>query len=240
MGLAQFGIAFVAGLLSILSPCVLPLAPIVFATAGSGHRYGALALAAGVTLSFVALGLFLATIGYSLGLDGGTFRLAGAFMLILAGVALATPVLQTRLALAGGPIGTWADARMRGLASHGLFGQFGVGLLLGAVWSPCAGPTLGAAAALAAQGRSLGVVALTMAAFGFGAALPLGFVGLASRAVLMKWRGALLLGAKPVKTMLGVLLLGLGATIVAGLDRPIETWLVDASPDWLTRLTTTF
>ena len=72
--------------------------------------------------------------------------------------------------------------------SGGLGGQFAVGLLLGAVWSPCVGPTLGAASLLAAQGRDLGQVALTMFVFGLGAALPLLALGLASREVMMRWR----------------------------------------------------
>ena len=240
MNAASLGLAFAAGLLSILSPCVLPLVPIVFATAASGHRYGPLALAAGVTLSFVVIGLFVATIGFSLGLDGATFRVVGAVLLILAGLILALPPLQARLALAGGPIGDWADGRIRRLAMRGFIGQFGVGLLLGAVWSPCAGPTLGAASALAAEGKSLGAAALTMTVFGFGAALPLALAGLASRAAFVKWRGTLLSGGKTAKAVFGVLFVGLGVAIVTGLDRPVETWLVDASPDWLTRVTTAF
>jgi cytochrome c biogenesis protein CcdA len=129
---------------------------------------------------------------------------------------------------------------MRGLAMQGFAGQFGVGLLLGAVWSPCAGPTLGAASALAAQGQSLGAAALTMTVFGFGAALPLAAAGLASRAAFVKWRGTLLSGGKTAKAVFGVALLVLGVGIVSGLDRSVETWLVEASPDWLTRLTTAF
>ena len=76
MTLAPIGLAFVAGFLSILSPCVLPLVPIVFGTAASEHRFGPVALAAGVTLSFVTIGLFVATIGLSLGIDGDTIPTA--------------------------------------------------------------------------------------------------------------------------------------------------------------------
>ena len=62
--------AFLAGILSVLSPCVMPLLPLVLGAAASEHRYGPAALAAGLCFSFVALGLFLATIGFALGLDG--------------------------------------------------------------------------------------------------------------------------------------------------------------------------
>ena len=63
------------------------------------------------------------------------------------------------------------DRRFGGRAGAGLPGQFGLGLLLGAIWSPCVGPTLGAASVLAAKGENLGQVALTMLVFGIGAGL---------------------------------------------------------------------
>ena len=240
MTLATAGLAFLAGLLSVLSPCVLPLVPIVLGSAASEHRLGPGALAAGVTASFVAIGLFVATVGFSLGLDGDRFRTASAVLMIAVGVVLALPTLQAKLALAGGPVSNWADARINEVGSKGLAGQFGIGLLLGAVWSPCAGPTLGAASVLAAQGASLVQVATTMVIFGVGAATPLTLIGLLSRQALAHWRGRLLQGGKSAKIALGCLLALLGALIVSGFDRQVETWLVDASPAWLTTLTTSF
>jgi cytochrome c biogenesis protein CcdA len=240
MSLAAFGLSFLAGLLSVLSPCVLPLVPIVLGAAASEHKFGPGALAAGVTVSFVAIGLFVATVGFSLGLDGDRFRTAGAILMIGLGAALALPALQARIALAGGPVSNWADARISDVGSRGVAGQFAIGLLLGAVWSPCAGPTLGAASVLAAQGKSLTQVALTMLIFGIGAATPLALVGLLSRQVLMRWRSRMMLGGKAAKIGLGVVLALLGALIVSGLDRQLETWLVGVSPAWLTTLTTRF
>lgn len=240
MSLATFGLAFLAGLLSVLSPCVLPLVPIVLGAAASEHRFGPAALAAGVTVSFVAIGLFVATVGLSLGLDGDRFRTASAILMIGIGVVLATPTLQARLALAGGPVSNWADARINDIGSRGLAGQLAIGLLLGTVWSPCVGPTLGAASVLAAQGQSLPQVALTMLIFGVGAAAPLALVGLLSRQVLLRWRGRMMQGGKATKVALGLLLVVLGALIVSGVDRQLETWLVGASPAWLTTLTTSF
>ncbi len=240
MAFGALGLAFVAGLLSILSPCVLPLLPIVFGTAASEHRSGPIALAGGVALSFVVIGLFVATVGFSLGLDGNLFRTAAAILMIGIGVVLMMPTLQMRLAAAGGPVSNWADQQMGGIQSRGLGGQFGIGLLLGTVWSPCVGPTLGAASVIAAQGSSLGQVALTMLAFGIGAALPLIGIGMLSRQAMMKWRERLISGGKGAKTLLGGLLLALGLLTVSGLDKHLETFLVDASPAWLTTLTTRY
>jgi cytochrome c-type biogenesis protein len=233
-------LAFAAGVLSILSPCVLPLVPIVLGTAVTAHPLGAFSLAAGLALSFTSLGLLLALAGFALGIDAGTFRVAAAVLMIVVGAVLVIPTWQARLAAAGGPISTWADRRFGALASSGLAGQFAIGLLLGAVWSPCVGPTLGAAALLASQGRDLPQVTLTMVVFGIGAALPLIFLGLVSRAMLIRVRSRLISAGKLGKAVLGMALIVIGLSIVSGIDKALETLLVDASPQWLTRLTTAF
>ena len=232
--------AFFAGVLSTLSPCVLPLLPLVLGAAVSEHRLGPVALAAGVALSFVAIGLFVATIGFSIGLDAGIFRGVAALLLLAVGIVLMIPRLQAQLAVAGGPVSGWTDRRFSSFAATGLKGQFAVGLLLGAVWSPCVGPTLGAASVLAAHGENLGQVARVMIAFGVGAALPLLLLGLVSREVVLRWRDKLLQTGQSGRTILGVLLFVIGFLILTGLDTKLEAFLVDISPMWLVQLTTRF
>lgn len=232
--------AFLAGVLSILSPCILPLLPVVLGTAVSEHRLGPAALATGLAISFVAIGLFIATIGFGIGLDAGVFRLIAALLLITVGVILLVPQLQTQVVAAAAPISGWTEARFGNISTGGLKGQFALGLLLGAVWSPCAGPTLGAASVLASQGKDLAQVAFVMLAFGIGAALPLLLLGMLSREALMRWRGQLMDAGKGGKAVLGGLLIVVGLFIVSGFDKQIEATLVQASPDWLTQLTTRF
>ncbi|UZE49184.1 cytochrome c biogenesis CcdA family protein [Rhodopseudomonas sp. P2A-2r] len=238
--MTSLALAFAAGLLSILSPCVLPLVPIVLGAAVTEHRLGAVALAAGLAVSFTLLGLLLALVGFSLGIDASVFRAVAAVIMIALGTVLLVPVWQVRLAAAGGPISGWADRQFGGGASSGLGGQFAIGLLLGAVWSPCVGPTLGAASLLAAQGKDLLRVALTMIVFGIGAALPLVLLGELSRATLMRLRTRLLSAGKFGKSLLGVAFIVIGVAIVSGADKTIEAVLVNTSPPWLTELTTSF
>jgi cytochrome c-type biogenesis protein len=233
-------LSFVAGVLSILSPCVLPLVPIVLGAAASEQKWGPAALAAGLSVSFVAIGLFVATIGFSIGLDADVFRYVAAVFIIAIGIVLMVPRLQGGLAVASGPMANWAHGRLAGLKSGGVAGQFGVGVLLGAVWSPCVGPTLGAASLLAAQGRDLGQVAAVMLVFGLGAALPLLALGLLSREAMMRWRHRLATAGHGLKAGFGAILVALGALVITGLDKTVETVLVDASPQWLTDLTTRF
>jgi cytochrome c biogenesis protein CcdA len=238
--LATLGLALLAGVLSTLSPCVLPLLPIVLGAAASEHRLGPAALAAGLAISFTAIGLFVATIGFAAGLDTGFFRMVAAILLIGVGVVLLVPRLQEQFALAAAPVSNWAGGYADNFAPTSLAGQFGLGLLLGAVWSPCVGPTLGAASILAAKGEDLGQVALTMLAFGIGAALPLLLIGLLSREAMQRWRARLMETGKTGKTILGLLLVTVGLLVATNLDKRIETLLVDASPAWLTELTTRF
>ena len=238
--IATLGLALLAGVLTVLSPCVLPLLPIVLGTAASEHRLGPIALAIGLALSFVVIGLFVATIGFAAGLDTDVFRFISAVLLIGIGLVLLVPQLQAQFALAASPVGNWVDERLGGFATNGLWGQFGLGLLLGAAWSPCVGPTLGAASILAAKGENLGQVAATMFAFGVGAALPLMALGFLSREAMMRMRGRMMEAGKGGKMLLGLLLVAIGLLVASGLDKRLETMLVDASPAWLTELTTRF
>jgi cytochrome c biogenesis protein CcdA len=234
------GFAFLAGLLSVLSPCVLPLVPIVLGTATAEHRLGPVALAAGLAIAFTAIGLFVATIGFAIGLDGDVFRRVGAVLLVMLGLVLILPRLQTQVVTAAGPVGAWAEEHFGGFGAGGLSGQFAVGLLLGAAWSPCVGPTLGAASLMAARGEDLWSVAVTMLAFGLGAAAPLMLLGLASREALMRWRGGLAAAGRAAKAALGTVMVILGLLVLTGLDKRVEAAAVSASPDWLNAVTTRY
>ena len=236
----SMGFGFLAGMLSTLSPCVLPLLPLVLGPASTAHRFGLLALAAGVVGSFVAVGMFVATIGFSVGLDGEVFRTASAVMLAILGIVLLSANLQNRFAMATGGVSNWGSTLMARLSPGGLRGQFLLGLLLGAVWSPCVGPTLGAASVLAAQGSNLGSVAAVMVAFGIGTSVPLLLVGSLSREAMKRWRGRMMDAGKTGKLVLGSSALAVAVLILTGVDRKLEGFLVDLSPAWLTHLTTMF
>ncbi len=240
MAASSYGLSFLAGLLSILSPCVLPLVPIVVAVATASHRPGAVALAIGLAVSFVAVGIFVATVGFAIGLDAKLFRIISAVMLAGIGIVLVSGRFQAAFAGASSALGQAAHSASARLPSHGLFGQLVVGALLGAVWTPCVGPTLGAASLLAARHENLVQVALVMSAFGIGAALPLLVLGTLSREILVRWRTTVLGAATASKRVLGAAMIILSVVVVGGWDRQIEAALVNASPDWLTDLTTRY
>lgn len=240
LGPGSYGLGFIAGTLSILSPCVLPLVPIVAGTAAAAHPLGAFALAAGLALSFTSVGLFVATVGFSIGLDAEWFRSVAAVMLIGFGVLLSSSSLQQRFAGATSSLGSLGGGLLSRMKLDGVQGQVVIGLVLGLVWAPCVGPTLGAAATLASQGRDLGQVAIVMAMFGIGAGLPLALIGFGSRSFVSGTRHRLLKIGALGKSLVGVLLMLVGVSILTGLDKKVEAALVTFAPAWLTVLTTRF
>ncbi len=239
-GPGTYGLGYLAGLLSTLSPCVLPLIPILLITAVAAHRLGPYALALGLTLSFSAVGIFLAVLGASLGLDQETFRNAAAVILLGFGVVLLSAKLQERIAAFASGLSAAGDGLLSRMSLDGLGGQFTIGIVLGVIWTPCVGPTLGAATTLASQGQNLAQIALLMLIFGLGAGTPLVALGSVSRATMLRVRGRMLAAGKLGKSLLGGLLLVLGVAILTGLDKSFEAWVVRISPDWLTDLTTRF
>lgn len=233
-------LGFLAGVLTIINPCVLPLLPIVVASAAGAHRYGPFALAGGLIVSFVGVGLFVATIGFGIGLDAELFQYIAGSILIVLGLVLLSSPLQQRLALAGSGLGSMADGWMQKVTPEGWQGQLFIGLLLGVVWVPCVGPTLGAASIMASRGENLGEVALTMALFGIGAALPLLILGSLSRELLLRWRGKIAASGRGVKMVFGAVVLIVGISIITGFERDVQTWLIALTPEWLLNLATRY
>ena len=239
-GPGAYATGLLAGGLSILSPCVLPVVPLLLGTAVGVDRRGPLVLAGGLALSFAIIGTTIASIGARFGVDSDLLRTVGAVLLAAFGVALLSTTLQQRFATVTAGVGNAGNGLLARLPLDGLGGQFAVGLLLGVVWSPCVGPTLGSAIMLASQGTHLPQIALLMALFGLGAAVPVVLIGLLSRSALVRSRGALLQVGRIGKAVMGIAMLVLAALILTSFDKAFESWLVDQSPPWLTTLTTRF
>ncbi|MEP6907641.1 MAG: cytochrome c biogenesis CcdA family protein [Pseudoxanthomonas sp.] len=237
-GIGTYAISFLAGAASILSPCVLPILPILIASALSKHRLGTAALALGLALSFTVVGIFLATLGASIGLGPETMRKVAAVLMVVFGVVMLSSRLQEGFARIASRFGSGGQRVLGSIKGEGPLSQFLIGLLLGLVWSPCVGPTLGAASSLAAQGQHLPQIALLMLVFGLGAGFPLLLLGGLSHATMMRVRGSLASIGHKAKSIMGGLFVLFGVLILTGLDHKLEALLLSISPDWLTRLTT--
>ncbi|TYB77798.1 cytochrome c biogenesis CcdA family protein [Maritimibacter fusiformis] len=220
-------LAYAAGLLTLINPCVLPVLPIVLATALQASRLGPVALAAGMSLSFVVLGMLVTTFGHAIGLTEDVVSRAGAVLMLGFGVVLLVPRFNAAFATATAGFAARADAGLDGVDRSGLPGQFLGGLLLGAVWSPCIGPTLGGAISLASQGGSLAWAGAIMVAFALGVSTLILAIGYGLRATALRRMAGI---ARPV---LGVAFILVGLAILFRLHHVAEAWAVQNLPAWL-------
>lgn len=228
--LASYPLAFLAGLLSILSPCVWPLVPIILSSALTSGRSGPFFLATGLTLSFALSGSLFTFLLLSIGLGLEILRtIAATLMLLIA------------LTLLSDQAGNWVSSTLSRFtgnlqpnsgASLSASGQFGVGALLGLVWLPCVGPTLGAAIALASMGQNMVAAFSVMLIFAVGAVSGLLLAGLASANIIQKTKPGLLASISRGKKLLGFMLLLLGVLVLTGVDKMLETWALQWLPDW--------
>jgi len=232
--------AYVAGLLTLINPCVLPLLPIIIASAFQSTRLGPLALAAGLVVSFTVVGVAVTAFGHLIGLNPQSLNRIAAFMLVLFGVLLLLPQGKKLLSAAATPLASGANARMESIRDHGVSGQFLIGILLGAVWSPCIGPTLGGAIGLAATGEGLLSASFTMLFFGFGVSTVLLALAYGSRELLTSRRNRLMKIMPWAQPIMGVTLVLVGLMLLFHWNRAIDNWLLDVMPVWLQDLSVRF
>lgn len=226
-------LAYLAGLLTLINPCVLPVLPIVLASSLHQDRRAPVALAAGLSLAFVVLGLGVTALGPALGLDSDTVSQVAALGMIAFGLVMLVPAFSQRFAAATAGLATRADAEIDRTSPAGLGGQFVSGALLGAVWSPCIGPTLGAAIALASTGASLGRAGAIMAAFALGVSTLILALAYGAKSALRRRQALLRTLAERARPIMGAVFILVGTALWFRLHHAAEAWLIDTLPAWL-------
>ena len=229
----EFLLGYAAGLLTLINPCVLPVLPIVLATALQAGRAGPLALAAGMSLSFVVLGLVVASAGRALGITEETVSNAAAVLMIGFGLVLLVPRFSAVFATATAGVSARADAGMDQTSSDTVTGQLLGGLLLGAVWSPCIGPTLGGAISLASQGESLVRAGAIMMAFALGVSTIVLALAYGARSVILRRQAMMRRIAHLARPIMGGVFVAVGLAILFKLHHLAEIWALDTLPAWI-------
>jgi len=226
-------LAYAAGLLTLLNPCVVPVLPIVLASATQAGRSGPAWLALGMGMSFVALGVSVTAFGHLIGLDADRLSQIGALLMVGFGAVLLVPQLSGAFSTATAGVAASADAGMTQIDGTSSIGQFGGGILLGAVWSPCIGPTLGSAIALASQGENLLRAGTIMTFFALGVATLILGLAYGARGLLQRRRGAFQKIAQYSRPLLGATFVVVGLSLWFGVHHLIEGWALDTLPPWL-------
>jgi len=236
----ELPLAYLAGLLTLINPCVLPVLPIVLASALNVDRRAPLALAAGMSLSFVTFGMLVSTLGYTIGLTEEVMARVGATLMIVFGVILLVPAFNQRFELAAAGLAGSADQRLQNTDTSGLRGQFLGGALLGAVWSPCIGPTLGGAIALASQGENLLWAALIMCFFALGVSTLIVGLGFGAGETIRRRAGKLRGLAEKSKPVMGLVFIAVGVLLLMNVHHLFDAWAMSVMPIWLQDLSVRF
>jgi len=232
----EYIFAYGAGLLTLINPCVLPILPIILASSLQTHKHGPLAIAVGMSLTFVILGMTVTVFGRALGITEETISNAGAVLMVGFGIVLLLPRLSAQFATATAGLASRADTSIDGVGTGNLNGQFAIGALMGAVWSPCIGPTLGAAIGLASQGQSLLFAGTIMMFFAIGVSTIIIVLGYGARSVILKRQALMRLIAVKSRPFMGAVFVLVGVGIIFNFQRVVEGWAVENLPAWLVDL----
>ncbi|WP_302080737.1 cytochrome c biogenesis CcdA family protein [Salinibaculum rarum] len=221
-GLPGYAAVFGAGILTILSPCCLPLLPAVVSS-GAGHRYRPLALVLGSVLSFTALGV---VVGGVATLSPRTFRLPAAVLLLAFGAVLVDDDLNALYERYASRVAGRAD-RLSGAVGgeRSLFGGFVTGSLLGVIWLPCVGPILGGVLAVASTGGSLFTSTTLMLTYGLGFAVPLLATAYVGKDILR--HVGVTATRQAARRLVGAVLLVTGVALLFDVDKLLIRLFVD-------------
>lgn len=228
-------LAFAAGVLTVLAPCILPLLPIVLGGTQGGTSRRPLWVVIGFVVSFSAIGAALATAGSFAGIMPETLRLIAVVLLVVLGLLLLFPRLyqfiQVPLERVMAQAGQSLSARAAGRS--GVFSGLVTGLAMGLIWTPCAGPVLGSILTLAATTKDAFVTTLLLAAYAVGAAVPMLAIAYLGRGFIA-WLKARDKAVVYLNRIFGALLIMAGVAIGTGLDREVQILLLPYLPSFVT------
>src|SRR3989344_3629727 len=220
--------AFLAGVVTILSPCILPVLPIVLAGSVGEGRRRPFGIVTGFVLSFTIFTLFLTTIVKATGISADSLRLVSVVVVFTLGLSLILPRLQALTERLFSKISKFSPK-----SGQGFSGGLILGLGLGLLWTPCVGPILASVISLALTGSvNLAAFAITLA-FSLGTAIPMFIVIYTGRSVL----GRLQPYSSFIQKTFGVLMILTAIAIYFNLDRKFQTYVLQVFPKYGAGLT---
>jgi len=222
-------LALTAGILTIAAPCIiLPLPILLGASVGRSSKARPFFITLGFVVTFAVLGISLNLLVQHFSFNPGLLRDGAAVLLALFGIFMIWPTPWERLsAHASGLIG-WAGRRGQN-AGSGNLGGFFLGLLIGIVWAPCAGPVLGTILTLVAQNSDLGRAASLLTAYAIGAGLPMLAVAYGGQALTTRIKG-LAKHSVRLQQVFGIIIILVAAAVYFQYDTYLEAKLLTFWP----------
>ena len=228
--LIEAPLALLAGVLTIASPCVLPILPIVLGTAiQRTSRTRPLFIVLGFVLAFAALGMLLESVSQSVSVAQDTLRVVAIAMLALAGLSMlwrrpydwVMASLNERLYSLGASAGN---------TGSGNLGGFALGMSLGAVWTPCAGPVLASILVLVAKAQDVSWSALLLLLYAIGAGIPMLAIAYGGQFMTVRVRFVANY-AQRLQKIFGLLIVLTAGAIYFQYDTLIYAWISELFPN---------
>lgn len=226
--------AFLAGIVTILSPCILPILPIILSssvdTAGKRRPFG---VVVGFVLSFTFFTLFLSSIVKLSGIPAESLRYFSVFILIVFGLSLFVPTFKQTIEQLSSKLAKFAP---NGQTNHGFFGGLIVGLSLGLLWTPCVGPILASVISLAISGTVNAQAFIITLSYSLGTAIPMFIIMQAGSTALRKVPWLLQNGGR-IQKAFGVLMVVTAIGIFFNVDRKFQSFVLNTFPQYGVGLT---
>ncbi len=217
-------LVFLAGVVTIMKPCCLPLVPVVF-SGSAGHRLRPVAICSGLALSFTAMGVLVSAFGAVFASFTDSLRSVAILFIIGMGAVLFDDDINMEFTkISGaitqgirGSIGRYSSLKM---PEGGITGGFFLGMSLGVLWIPCVGPILGAVLALVASAGNISYGAGMLFIYSIGMSLPMLSIAYYGKKATGRYRWFVVHGTA-LKKLSGLVLIVVGIMLLFNIDKLI-------------------
>ena len=216
MNNVDIGLAFLEGLALIVSPCILPVLPLVLAASVDGGRRRPYGIIIGFVLAFSVFAILARKVVVLLGIDPNVIKDVSLVLLTLFGLVLLSSFLSEKFSELTQGAANFGN-ELASADGAGLGSGIVIGSLIGLVWTPCAGPILAAVLVQVIRQKTNFAGDLIIFSFAIGAGLPMLIIALAGRKIMSKL-GFFARHAKAIRRAFGVLILASVAYIASGVD----------------------
>jgi cytochrome c-type biogenesis protein len=223
--------SFLAGIVTILSPCILPILPIILSSTigdkdiGKGRPLG---IVLGFIASFTFFTLFLTVIVKALGVPAATLRLFSVFVIALFGASLLIPRFQAILEVIFSKISKYVP---QGNSGTGFLSGVFIGFSIGLLWTPCVGPILASVITLAISGEVTFASFLITFSYSLGTALPM-FAILIGGQNLIRKNQWLLKNTSKIQRFFGLIMIFTAIAIWQQWDRRLQSYILETFPNY--------
>lgn len=220
--------AFFSGLITILTPCIWPILPIILSSSlGSASHKKPLGITLGIILSFALFTLAISTLVRTFHFDPNVLRIVAVVVIGILGLCLIVPALNNLIEGSVSRLSSlFGGERQRG---SGFWSGFITGLSLGIVWSPCAGPILAAIATLAATSNISGQLILVTLFYILGVGIPLFLFAYGGQNLFNKTR-FISKYTEAIQKIFGVVMILTAIAIYTNYDTVIQTKILNLFP----------